>query len=345
MLRCALLVPAPLATLSGGYGYDRAVLAGLAAAGHQATAVEIPGRFPLADAATSRAAAEALSRLGPEVTPVIDSLALPAFAECAEAMRHQRIVGLIHHPNSLETGLPPEELEPLRAAEHRLLPLFARLVVPSPAVAEHLAQEFAVDRERIRVVAPGSVPAARSAGSGGASCRILSIGALVPRKGHDVLLRALARLFDLDWSLTIVGSDRRDPAHARVLRELAERLEICEHIRFAGEISAAALEAEWQGADLFALASHWEGCGAAILEAKRHGLPLALVGGGAAAGLVTPASGICAAPGDEATYSKSLRRVIFDRDLRHDLANASWAEAQTLPGWEAQCRLFAEAIA
>jgi glycosyltransferase involved in cell wall biosynthesis len=55
---------------------------------------------------------------------------------------------------------------------------------------------------------PGTDDAPRSPGSGGPTCEFLSIGTLVPRKGHDLLLRALARLFDLDWHLTIVGSPR-----------------------------------------------------------------------------------------------------------------------------------------
>ncbi len=343
MLRCALFVPAPLSTLSGGYGYDRAVLAGLHADGHAVEAIELPGRFPAADAPTRRTAAAALTRLAPEVLPIIDSLALPAFADCADTLLHQRVVGLIHHPNTLESDSSPAG-QAIRSAEQCLLPRLARLVVPSPAVGELLTRQFAVAAERIRVVAPGSQPAPRSLGSGETTCHILSIGALVARKGHDVLMRALARLFDLDWHLTIVGSRRRDPAHAEALCTLATQLEIAPRVSFLGEISDAALAAQWQGADLFALASRWEGCGAAILEARRHGLPLALVGSGAAAGLVQPEFGICADPGDEATYSKSLRRLIFDRDLRHDLADASWSAAQSLPGWPAQCRAFAEAL-
>lgn len=336
MLHCALLVPTPLALLSGGHAYARALRAGLAEAGHPAEIIALPAERP---------AGEVLERLAPEVTPIIDGRVLTAFAEDADALSRHRVVGLVHRLASLESGLPEEKVAPLRDVEHRLLARLARIIVPSVAVADALSREFAVEAERIRVVAPGSEPAARSPGSGERGCRLLSVGALVPRKGHDVLLRALARLFDLDWSLALVGSDRRDPACAASLRAQAESLGIGERIRFAGEVSAEALEEEWQCADLFALASPWEGCGMAILQARRHGLPVALIGGGSAAGMVTPATGISAAPGDEATYSKSLRRMIFDRDLRHDLANASWVEAQTLPDWQTQARLFAEALA
>jgi glycosyltransferase involved in cell wall biosynthesis len=76
------------------------------------------------------------------------------------------------------------------------------------------------------VVEPGTDPAPRAAGSGGPGCAILSVGTLVPRKGHDVLLRALARLTDLDWSLTIAGGERATRSHAHGLRALAEELGI-----------------------------------------------------------------------------------------------------------------------
>ena len=153
----------------------------------------------------------------------------------------------------------------------------------SEATAERLAADFGVDRDRIKVVVPGTDDAPRSPGSTGPTCRIISIGTLVPRKGHDVLLRALARLFDLDWQLTIVGSAERDPVHARALAAAAEEFGIARRVRFAGEVSEAALEALWREADLFALATHWEGYGMAIAEALKRGVPVAVSAGGAAA--------------------------------------------------------------
>ena len=48
-----------------------------------------------------------------------------------------------------------------------------------------------------------------------------------------------------------------------------------------------ALEALWQQADLFALATHWEGYGMVIAEALKRGVPVAVTDGGAAGKLVT----------------------------------------------------------
>ena len=134
-----------------------------------------------------------------------------------DALAARNAVALIHHPTALETGFSEADRAALLAVEKRLLAKCARVVVTSAATGERLIADFGVDPDRIRVVVPGTDDAPRSVGSGGPTCRIISVGTLVPRKGHDVLLRALARLFDLDWQLTIVGSPDRDPVHARSL--------------------------------------------------------------------------------------------------------------------------------
>jgi glycosyltransferase involved in cell wall biosynthesis len=344
-MRASLIVPAPFDALSGGYAYDRRIVAGLREAGHTVNVVELSGAHPLADDAMRNVARVSLAGLSEPSRPIIDGLALPAFAGMEDALAARNAVALIHHPTALETGFSEAARATLLAVEKRLLPKFSRVVVTSEATAERLAADFGVASERIRVVVPGTDDAPRSIGSGGPTCRIISVGTLVPRKGHDVLLRALARLFDLDWQLTIVGSPDRDPVHAKTLAALADELGIAQRVHFAGEVVDAALKALWRDSDLFALATYWEGYGMAIAEALKRGLPVAVCSGGAAGNLVTPESGVVCPPGEQTNLSKALRRLIFGASLRRVMAEAAWQLGQTLPSWQMQARGFAQALA
>jgi glycosyltransferase involved in cell wall biosynthesis len=337
-MRLALLVPAPFDTLSGGYGYDRRMVAELTALGHAVRVVELRGRFPLPDAEAEAEAARALEGLAPGEVALVDGLALPGFAPQAEALARSGAVALIHHPTCLEPGAPRDILEPV---ERRLFAACRRLIATSAATARGLAG-FGVAEGRVGVVEPGTDPAPRARGSGGPGCRILSVGSLIPRKGHDVLLRALARLSDLDWTLRIAGAPH-DPVHAEGLAALAEELGLARRVAFLGALRGEALEAEYAAADLFALATHHEGYGMAAAEAQARGLPLAITTGGAIAEVVGPGASILSPPGDHASLSRGMRRVIYDPVLRAQMAEASWQAGQRLPRWGAQAaRLAAE---
>ncbi len=344
MTHATLIVPAPFDAVTGGYEYDRRIVAGLREAGHQVRVVELSGTHPLTDEWARDAACAAWDSIGEGSRPIIDGLALPAFAGLDDALAARNAVGLIHHPTSLETGFSETERAALLAIEKRLMPKLSRIIVTSEATAERLAADFAVDRDRITIVVPGTDEAPRSPGSGGPICHILSIGTLIPRKGHDVLLQALARLFDLDWQLTIVGSPDRDPVHAHSLAALVEELNIGKRVRFAGEVTGAALDALWREADIFALATHWEGYGMAIAEALKRGVPVVVCDGGAAGKLVTEMSGVVCPVGDKVNLSKALRRMIFGASLRRQMAEAAWQVGQALPDWPTQVREFVQAL-
>jgi glycosyltransferase involved in cell wall biosynthesis len=335
----ALLVPGPFDAISGGYGYDRRIVEGLRAQGQAVAVVELAGRHPLPDAAAEAAARDALAALPAATRLVIDGLGLPAFAPLAEALAARRAVALIHHPTALETGFAEADRAALKARERALLPRLARIIATSHPTAQRLPEAFGADPARIGVVEPGTDPAPRARGSGGPGVAILAVGALTPRKGHDVLLRALAGLPDLDWTLTIAGGDR-DRVHADGLRALPEALGIGRRVRFAGEVDQPTLDALYDGADLFALATHWEGYGMAAAEALARGLPVAVTAGGAIAEWLPMEVAVVSPPGDVVSFTKGLRRVLFDDALRARMGDAAWEAGQRLPRWTDRATAF-----
>lgn len=344
-MKTVLVVPEPPETPVGGSFYNDRIVAGLRETGREIEVVTLRKARAQAEEPVRAAAREAIDKATADASRLlIDGLSLPAFVGLGDALDSAGAFGLVHHPVSLADGVSEADRPAIRNAALRLLPRLHRVIVTSPIVAERLASEFGIDPARIVTIIPGTDDAPRSPGSGEPGCAVLSVGALIPRKGHDVLLRALARLFDLDWHLTVVGSATRDPAHAADLAKLAADLGVAAQVRFTGTLDAAALDSLWRKTDLFALATYWEAYGAAIAEALRRGVPVAITSGGGAAALVPPEAGVIVEPGDVVQLSKAMRRLIFGGGLRAEMAEAAWQAGRTLPDWPTQLRAFAAAL-
>jgi glycosyltransferase involved in cell wall biosynthesis len=187
---------------------------------------------------------------------VVDGLALGVLTEIATevASRHP-VLGLVHHPLALESGLSAERADALHRSEQAALALVREVVVTSPATAKLVASDYGVSAEHITVARPGSDPAPRSSGSRSEVPHLLSVGAVVPRKGFDVLVAALATLAELPWRLTIAGDLTRDPNEAARLQAGISRHKVTSRTAVLGAVSSGRLAALYNDADLFVLAS------------------------------------------------------------------------------------------
>ncbi|MGH6899522.1 MAG: glycosyltransferase family 4 protein, partial [Geminicoccaceae bacterium] len=304
------IVPGPLEQRTGGYIYDRRIVEGLRASGWTALVHELAGAFPKVDEAARRAALHALEAMPRSAVPVIDGLALPAFAELADRLP-QPWVALVHHPLALETGLTPAEAGDFAELERRLLAGAARVIVTGAATRHDLA-DYGLEDRRIGVVHPGTDPAPLARGSTGPGLELLCVASLTPRKGHLILLEALAELSALDWHLVCVGSAERDPACALEIARALDRFGLRERIELVGERGEAELGPYYDRADLFVLASYHEGYGMALAEALARGLPVVSTTAGAIPETVPDGAGLLVAPGNPPALAAALRRVMIE---------------------------------
>jgi glycosyltransferase involved in cell wall biosynthesis len=207
-----------------------------------------------------------------------------------------------------------------------------------------VASDYGVPASHITVARPGSDRVPLTQGSKDGVVRLLSVGAVVPRKGFDVLVAALATLTDLSWRLTIAGDRIRDRnAAARLDADIA-RHSLGKRIAVLGAVSPRRLAALYADADVFVLASYFEGYGMAYAEAVAHGLPVIGTSAGAIPETVPRDVGLLVDPGDVPALAQAMRRVIGDADLRRDLARAARAAAPRLPAWRDSAEIFARAV-
>jgi glycosyltransferase involved in cell wall biosynthesis len=343
--RFVFAVPGDLATPTGGYGYDRRMIAELGDLGWQIDLINLGEGFPSPDAST-RASAEALLLAVPTGRSiVVDGLALGVLPETAARLAGRNpLLALVHHPLALEWGLSAAQADALRASERAALAAVQGVVVTSAATARLVASDYAVPAERIVVARPGSDPAPLAQGSHDGIVQLLSVGAVVPRKGFDVLIAALATLTDLPWRLTIAGDRTRDPNAAVRLDADIARYALADRITAPGAVSPQHLATLYTEADIFVLASRFEGYGMAYAEAVAHGLPIIGTNAGAIPDTVPADAGLLVASGDVAALAQALRRVIGDAGLRRQLADAARAAAPRLPTWRRQAEIFAGAL-
>ena len=219
----------------------------------------------------------------------------------------------------------------LQRSERAALALVREVVVTSPTTAKLVASDYGVSAGTSRWQGPAAILRRGLRGSRSEMPHLLSVGAVVPRKGFDVLVAALATFAELPWQLTIAGDLTRDPNEAARLDASISQHRLAGRIETLGAVSSERLAALYNNADLFVLASRFEGYGMAYAEALSHGLPVIGTTAGAIPDTVPQAAGLLVTSGDVDALAKALRRVIADAELRRRLSEAASERRERCP--------------
>ena len=211
--KLALAIPGGLHQRTGGTIYDLRVVEALSRQGWDARAIALPGAFPNPSATQMCKAISLLSAVPGDEALIVDGLAFGGL-DTAELARLQRpLIAMVHHPIGLEAGLAPDLARMLIARERANLQHARHVLVPSAHTADVLRRHFDVPADRVTVARPGFDNSASGGRRAVHPPLILSVGILARRKGHDVLLAALAALTDLDWQAVLAGRSHLSLIH------------------------------------------------------------------------------------------------------------------------------------
>ncbi|WP_424347888.1 glycosyltransferase [Kocuria sp. CH-021] len=347
---------------TGGSLYDRRLVAALGALGRPARLVPVAGDWPAPDGAARSRLRRALGGPSPGRAVVLDGLVGCAAPETVEdAVRSGVPVHLlVHLPLPAETGLDPAAAAELARREAAALAAATGVLVPSAWAARDLGRRYGA--AGVAVAEPGAERGPVAAGS--SPPRLLCLASLTPRKNQRLLLRALAPLAGLDWTLDLVGPEG-DPRHVHELDAAARQLPDPERVRRHGPLRGAALARQWARTDLLLLPSTAETYGMVVTEALAHGVPALVAAGtgavealdgapphrpaGGAGPTTAPAAGARAGaaldPADPSAWTEVLRDWLTDPALRRQWRAAALARRERLRRWEDTARDVLAAIA
>lgn len=336
-MRVGLTLYGDLGERSGGFRYDRKLVAGLRATGNEVEVVSLPWRaYPrgLLDGFSPRVR----DRLTVDVDVMLqDELAHPSLVRHNPRLPYP-VVSIVHHLRASED----RPLAPLyRAVERRYLQTVDGAVCNS-ATTRDIVTDLGVN-PRATVVAPPAGdrfdpdidPDEVAARVREDPLRVVFVGNLTERKGLDTLVVALdrARRRGAAIELTVVGRTV-EPDYVATVRETVTDRGLEDVVTFAGELSDEDLAATLAASHVLAVPSQYEGFGIVYLEGMSFGLPAVASAAGGADEVVTDGeTGVLVDPGDAGRIAEALVRLDADRDRLARMGRAARACYEAHPGW------------
>jgi glycosyltransferase involved in cell wall biosynthesis len=316
--------------LGGAQVHVRDLCAGLAAQGHKVTVlaggqgvfseelrrVKVDFRsvahlavpiHPLRDARAFGAVVQALRELRPDL--VLAHTAKAGFLGRAAAALLGIPAVFTPHGWAISDRISRRQGRVFRVLEKAAARTTARIVNVCDFEMRLALEHGIAPREKMAVVYNGipDIPAHLLARPAAQPARLVMVARMAPPKDHATVLRALAGLAEMNWTLDLIG----DGPLERAIRAMANELGIAGRVRFRGFQSGIA--AHLAGAQALVLSSRFEAFPYAVLEAMRAGLPVvASHVGGIPEAVEDGVTGLLAPAGNAAALRDCLARMIAD---------------------------------
>ncbi|MBO0866041.1 MAG: glycosyltransferase, partial [Mycobacterium sp.] len=167
--------------------------------------------------------------------------------------------------------------------------------------------------------------------------RIVAVGRLVPRKGFDILIRAMTVIPDAE--LLIVGgpdaSELSADPEARRLSALSTELGVAQRVRLYGSVSRAEMPTLLRSADVVACTPWYEPFGIVPVEAMACGVPvIATAVGGMLDTVVDGMTGVLVPPKDPRACANALNSMLADPARLAEWGLAGRRRAQSRYSWD-----------
>lgn len=336
-MKVGVVVYDGLDNTSGGFTYDRHLVAHLREQGDSVEILTLPWRsYPRCLLDGVRPTLR--RRLAGEFDVLLqDELCHPSLLGVNHRLDDDSpIVSIVHHLRASERH--PYGLGTFyRQLERAYLRTVDGAVCPSAATAETVEDlcevptavarpggdrfDLAVDRADVRERA-GTDP-----------FRVLFLGNIVPRKNVETLLRAVARLSPPPQT-TIVGDQTADESYTRTLRDVRRRLGLKETVTFTGRLADPAVAEHLTRTHLLVVPSTYEGFGMVYLEAMAAGVPAVATTAGGPREVVTDAeNGLLVPPDDPDAVAEAIETLREDRDRLEDLSMGALRRFERHPTW------------
>lgn len=344
-MRLGFLIYGGLDTLSGGYLYDRTVIEGLRRNGHEVEVIGLPSSSYLNRLRSNFFSRPLCHLLEAKLDVLIeDELCHPSLFLLNKRLLRgggPPLVALVHHILSGEPRPNWQNLL-LGQVEKRFLNSVDGFIFNSATTRQTVTALLDHDRPYVIAYPAGDrfgtpLPAAaiRERAHRSGPLHLLFLGNVIPRKGLQPLLHALAGIDPVLWQLSVVGSLDFEPAHAKEVQQMVRQYNLGKSVRFLGPLQDQQLVEVLKTSHLFCMPYAYEGFGIAILESMAFGLPaIGCQQGGAGETICSGMNGFLLAPGDLTSLRSLITGLYNDRGWLERLALSAIASYAGRPTWQ-----------